>query len=144
MTSVLLARLERVRQTGPGRWIASCPTSAHAHGDRHPSLGIRETEDGRVLLRCHAYGCAVEEIVGAVGLDLSDLFPPRPIEHAKGERRPFPAADVLRALADEMQLVAVAAANLAQRGELSDAERERLMLAAERISAGKALALGER
>lgn len=133
----LLARLERVRQTGPGRWIARCP----AHEDRSPSLSIRDMEDGRTLLHCFG-GCEVEEIVAALGIKIDDLFPPRPIEHAKGERRPFPAADVLRALADEAQLVAVAAANLGHGVELTQADRERLLVAGERIAAGRSLALG--
>lgn len=68
----LLERLEAVRETGPGRWLARCPS----HEDGRPSLSIREGDDGRVLAHCFA-GCPVEEIVSAVGLELSDLFPPR-------------------------------------------------------------------
>jgi hypothetical protein len=45
----LLDHLERVKQTGPGRWIARCP----AHEDRSPSLSVRELEDGRLLRLCH-------------------------------------------------------------------------------------------
>ncbi len=40
---VLLSRLDGACRTGPGRWIARCP----AHDDRHPSLAVRELEDGR-------------------------------------------------------------------------------------------------
>jgi hypothetical protein len=98
-------------------------------------------DDGRVLLHCFA-DCGVGEVLGALGLGFDALFPEKPIEHGPRERRPFPAADVLRALADETLLVAVAAANLGQKIELSDADRERLFLAAERIEAGRELALG--
>jgi hypothetical protein len=66
----VLQHLNKVRSTGPGRWLACCP----AHEDRSPSLSIRETDDGTILLKCFA-GCNVAEIVGAVGLSLSDLFP---------------------------------------------------------------------
>jgi len=69
---LLLSRLEKVRQTGTGKWLARCP----AHDDRSPSLSIRETDDGTVLLRCFA-SCSAAEIVESVGLQLSDLFPPR-------------------------------------------------------------------
>lgn len=69
---VLLARLDRVKPTGPGKWQASCP----AHDDRSPSLSIRETDDGTILIRCWA-GCGAAEIVAAVGLELRDLFPPK-------------------------------------------------------------------
>ena len=46
----LLDRLERVKQTGPRRWIAACPS----HRDRSPSLSIRELDSGLVLL--HDFG----------------------------------------------------------------------------------------
>ncbi len=137
---VLLAKLDGVKRTGADRWIAKCP----AHEDRSPSLSVRELDDGRVLLHDFA-GCSVEEVLAAIGLEFDALFPERPTgDHAPRERRPWPAADVLRALADETLLVAVAAANLRQGVGLSDVDRERLMLAAERIQAGRGLALGER
>jgi hypothetical protein len=86
----LLERLEGVRPSGHGRWIARCP----AHDDRSPSLSIREMDDGRVLVHCHA-GCGAVDVVDSVGLSLSDLFPDGPIyHHAKGvlkrsERRAY-------------------------------------------------------
>lgn len=69
----LLARLDRVRQTGAGKWVARCP----AHDDRGPSLSIRETPTGTVLLNDFA-GCSAAAIVAALGLQLKDLFPPMP------------------------------------------------------------------
>ncbi|TCO83081.1 hypothetical protein EV699_103130 [Plasticicumulans lactativorans] len=66
----LLARLERVKAAGAGRWMARCP----AHDDRNPSLAIREDERGRVLVHCHA-GCATVDVLAAVGLTLAELFP---------------------------------------------------------------------
>lgn len=56
-----------------GNFVALCP----AHGDRNPSLAIREGERGRVVVVCRA-GCETSAIVGALGLRMSDLFPPRP------------------------------------------------------------------
>src|SRR4051812_27734105 len=107
---VRLASWQGVRRTGDGRWIARCP----AHDDRRPSLSIRELDDGRVLIHCFA-DCSVEKAVTAAGLKIQELFTPQPLSgnHSHGERRPFFAADVLAALADEALLVAVAAANLA-------------------------------
>src|SRR6266540_3163558 len=49
-----------------------CP----AHQDRRASLSVTEGQDGRALLHCHA-GCAPDQVVGALGLTLQDLFPPR-------------------------------------------------------------------
>lgn len=69
--TTFLGRLEGVRQTGHSKWIAKCP----AHDDRSPSLSISEGDDGRVLLHCFG-GCHVDAIIDAVGMTLSDLFPP--------------------------------------------------------------------
>lgn len=66
----LLDRLEFVKKTANGKWIARCP----AHDDKSPSLSVRELDDGRILVFCHA-GCGAVDIVTAVGLELSDLFP---------------------------------------------------------------------
>lgn len=65
---LVLARLGAVERSGNG-WRARCP----AHEDRTPSLSIREGDDGKVLLKCHA-GCAMEEIIKAMGLTTRDLF----------------------------------------------------------------------
>jgi hypothetical protein len=69
----LLDRLDKVRRTGPNKWLACCP----AHEDKSPSLGVRLTDDGKILIHCFG-GCSVSEIVGAVGLTLADLMPERP------------------------------------------------------------------
>ena len=106
----LIARLDAVRTTGPGRWIARCP----AHEDRRPSLAIRALEDGRTLLHCFA-GCPINSVVSALGLRLSDLFPFRSSYHPPA-RRPWPAEDVLRAVAHEALITAIAIENVA-RGE---------------------------
>lgn len=132
VTEQFLARLDGVKRTGSGKWSAKCP----AHDDRRASLAIKEADDGRVLAHCFA-GCSISEVVGAVGLDLSDLFPEKPFngDFKQGERRPWAAADILRAVGFESLVVAVAAGNIAQGVELSAEDRERLMLAAERLQA---------
>ena len=48
------------RRAGPA-WIARCP----AHDDRVPSLAIRETDDGTILVRCHA-GCSQHAVIDAL------------------------------------------------------------------------------
>ena len=69
----LLARLDRVRRVGHGKWVARCP----AHDDRGPSLSIAETADGRVLLYDFGAQCSAAEILDAIGLDFAVLFPER-------------------------------------------------------------------
>jgi len=66
----VLGRLDKVKPAGSGKWKACCP----AHDDRDPSLGIREAEDGKVLVHCWA-GCTTRDILAAIGLELRDLFP---------------------------------------------------------------------
>jgi hypothetical protein len=128
----LLSRLEQVRQTGAGRWISRCP----AHGDKGPSLSIRELDDGRVLLHCFA-GCEVEAVLDAVGLTFDALFPEQRPEshHCRPERRPWPASDVLRCLAFEALIVANASRTLLNGQTLTEVDHERLITAAARIGA---------
>ncbi len=66
----LLNHLSKVRQNGPGRWMACCP----GHDDQSPSLSVKEEADGHTLIHCFA-GCSPEEIMGSMGLQMSDLFP---------------------------------------------------------------------
>ena len=64
----LLARFPSGRQSGR-TWALKCPV----HDDRIASLSASTGDDGRVLLHCHA-GCAVGDILAAVGLTTADLF----------------------------------------------------------------------
>jgi hypothetical protein len=136
--AALLDRLDRVRRTGDGRWLARCP----AHDDRGPSLSVRETADGRVLLHCFA-GCEVADVLAALGYTWADLYPPRPTDlnarrHFRRERVAL-ASDALRCLAFEATIVALAASDLAQGRALSEADRQRVTVAAGRIAAAKEL-----
>jgi hypothetical protein len=129
IADTLLSRLDAVKQMGRDRWLARCP----AHDDRHPSLSVREADGERVLLKCWS-GCTAADVLAAVGLQFDALYPPRSSHHHRGERRPFPAVDVLRAVSSEALIVAVAGSHLANGGTLSDEDRARLLIAAERIA----------
>ena len=83
----LLGRLEGITQNGE-QWQARCP----AHADREPSLSITEGSDGRVLLQCFG-GCETGDIVQALGLEMRDLFPPRPVP-AQAQERVWEIKDV--------------------------------------------------
>ena len=67
----ILAQFHQVKKCNQG-WSAQCPS----HNDSQNSLSIAEGDDSRVLLKRFA-GCTVDQIVQAVGLTLSDLFPDR-------------------------------------------------------------------
>jgi len=64
----VLARFPPGKQQGR-TWALKCPV----HDDRVASLSASTGDDGRVLLHCHA-GCAVGDILAAVGLTTADLF----------------------------------------------------------------------
>jgi hypothetical protein len=134
----LLSRLDRVRKTGTGRWVACCP----AHGDKAPSLSIRELPDGRVLLHCFA-GCPTESVLGAAGLSFGDLMPPDRLgDHVPRERRPFSAHDVLRIAAGEALVAANIASAVHASRAVSDVDLARLWLAAGRLAHAKEVAHG--
>ena len=132
----LMSRLDGARRTGVDRWIARCP----AHDDGRPSLGVRELDDGRVLVHCWA-GCAVADVLAATGLQFADLFPERGMDqHVRRERRPFNASDVLRCTAYEALIAAVAAGNIAKGLTLSEQDLDRLTLAASRLQSAAEMA----
>jgi hypothetical protein len=71
MNAAELAQRLEAKRTANG-WEARCP----AHEDKRASLSIAPAQDGSVLLHCHA-GCATQAVVSAIGIEMSDLFPPR-------------------------------------------------------------------
>jgi hypothetical protein len=136
----ILQRLDKVKRTGKDKWSACCPCHDSKSG---ASLSIQETDDGRILLHDHG-GCGAAEILSAIGLEFSDLYPPRPVNghYAPKVRRAWNAHDVLTGLALEV-LVAYQFAKLMVNGDaLSDADRERLLTCASRLQSGLGLING--
>lgn len=127
----LLPLLTHARKRQPGQYSACCP----AHDDKAPSLSVRESPEGAVLLHCFA-GCDVAQIVAALGLELHDLFPPRdtPVHAPKRLARLLTPAQALDLLHDEAQLVGTCAGNIGQGVEISQDDRQRVMQAAGRIA----------
>jgi hypothetical protein len=126
------SRLKGVKRIGENRWQARCP----AHGDRSPSLSVRELPDGRVLVHCFA-GCGVADVVAAVGLDLQDLFPPSTPGPAglPRERRPFTVGEAVRALSRELQVAWVILADVANGRPIAPEGRARAAVARDRCLA---------
>jgi hypothetical protein len=60
MNAETIAKALGGRKAG-GAWMARCP----AHDDRTPSLSIRDADDNKVLVRCHA-GCDQERVIAAL------------------------------------------------------------------------------
>jgi hypothetical protein len=128
----LLGFLSRVRQTGRGRWIACCP----AHDDVSPSMSLRETDDGVILLHCFA-GCSAHEITAAIGLDMANLFPQRDEQHFhKGKHKAIPAADILLALRSELTVGYLILRQVRDGKPIQQKDLDRLLVAINRIEAG--------
>lgn len=139
---LLLSHLHNVRATGPNAWRADCPNGhQHARG----SLAVTVGDDGRVLLYCFACN-DVQGILGAVGLELADLFPERikdPSPEARQRaREAFKRnawAAALRVLSREATVVLAAAGMLRQGRALTAEDDARLTLAMQRIDGAREL-----
>ena len=140
-TENILSRLEKVKQRQPGQWSACCP----AHADKGPSLSIRETTDGAVLLHCFA-GCEVGSVVAAMGLELHELFPPRDVPPGAPKRtaKLLTAGQALELLATEAMLVFTAAATLLNGRTLTVADKNRLLESVSRINWLRSESIGGR
>ncbi|OYY31918.1 MAG: hypothetical protein B7Y07_11675 [Halothiobacillus sp. 24-54-40] len=136
-----MARLDGVKRTGQGKWIAKSPT----RNERTASLSIRLTDDGRVLL--HDFGGdEAADILAALGLNWVQLIPPhlrRKDAHAKPDRQGFPCFDALRALSLDCIVVQIAANRVLDGLPLADTDLAHLHAASRRIDAAL-LAVGVR
>ncbi|MBU2766151.1 virulence-associated protein E [Acidithiobacillus ferrivorans] len=130
----VLHHLDQVKSIGTGKWQALCP----AHDDRRPSLSIKATNDGTVLLKCWA-GCGAAEIVSALGLSLGDLFPGdrRNLQdYGTGgpTRRSFDYQDALTGIAHEVTVARLIVEAVNRGDEVDTDTLDRLALAETRIS----------
>ena len=137
----IVTRLDGVKPTGAGRWIAKCP----AHEDKSPSLAVKSEGDGRALIFGHA-GCSALQVLEAIGLTWNALFPPRSSD--PNAKRRFAkagfhsAADALRCLDTEATIVYLAARDTGEGIALSEQDRERVLTAATRIKRAREVCCG--
>ena len=59
-----------LKQVAPERYLSRCPS----HDDKSPSLTVTLQPGDKTLIHCFA-GCSPEDILGSLGLTMSDLFP---------------------------------------------------------------------
>jgi hypothetical protein len=129
---LVLSRLDHPREVARGRWRACCP--AH-EGKNRTTLAISKSDEGSVLLFCHV-GCTPDAIVGAIGLDLKDLFPPPPKTLGGGAgpmRQPFIPAQVFDLAQREILVAWVIANEMRSSGTADDDTMERLTVVSERL-----------
>ncbi len=126
----LLSNFDKVKPTGNGKYLACCP----AHNDKSPSLAIKQTDDGKILLHCFS-GCQVSDIVATVGLELSDLMPENP-SYQKGTKPPrFNKYELFDRLAHEAIILSLAIRQLLNFQDLSQEDLSRVVLAENTINA---------
>jgi len=132
----ILDRLDGVKKTGDRRYIAKCS----AHDDRSPSLSVRETDEGRVLIHCFG-GCGTDDVCTSLGLTLADLFE-KPLRHNLPPVRGGFSARELLELTSHEALIAAELADTATTRQLSPEEAQRLIQASARLLKARTLANG--
>lgn len=133
----LLDRLPRVKQLRPNEFISGCP----AHGSRQGRpVHITVLDDGRCLLNPFC-GCPTEDVLAAIGLEFSDLYPKRLPGIGYGPARSSVSARTLLDLLDHEILVALLIMNdVSMQGGIPTEEQiTRLARCSSRIGAARDL-----
>lgn len=130
-----LSKLEKVKRRGHGKWMACCPV----HQERNPSLSIKD-DNGKIIMMCFGCGANGVDVAGAIGVDLSELFPPKDIYDASTNhpqsRQYFHAADILKALETETLVIYMIAKDMLTNG-INQETFDRLSLAIKRVQIAK-------
>jgi hypothetical protein len=89
-----------------------------------------------VLLNCFA-GCSKGEVIGALGLEQDDLFPPkhRPLGTPRRTAKLATPSQILQLFAHELLFLAICALTMAQGNVLTESDRLRLLACAGRFAA---------
>lgn len=123
----ILPLLDGVRENGPGRYMARCPS----HDDKSPSLSVRI--DDKILMHCFA-GCDVEDVVSSLGLTFADLMPENAFTtNGKGRRLSLSPRDALVAIDHSALTVAVIGNDIQEHKALDDDAWRLLATAVQRI-----------
>lgn len=68
----ILKKFSKVRNSGQDKWRVQCPV----HNGKDFNMSIKECQDGTVLAHCFVCGADGPKLVEALGLPLSEIFPP--------------------------------------------------------------------
>jgi hypothetical protein len=63
--SISVSLKGETRPDASGNYACHCPGPLHKNGDKNPSLSVKDGDNGRLLLCCHA-GCDYRDIVAAL------------------------------------------------------------------------------
>ncbi len=123
----------KVRYYGSDQLRTTCPCCG---GRSTSALSAKRGANGGVLIKCFKSECDIELIARALGLEMTDLFPPRLDGYATARPRRIgllPIVQALDLIASEAWLIAVAGENLAAGHSLAEADLIRLRAASARI-----------
>ena len=130
---VLLSRLDKVEKLTPGahqaRYKACCP----AHDDKNPSLSITLANSGAILLKCWS-GCSAHDVISAVGMEMTQLFPDKREHHSRPAKRPFSADQAAKSVSADAMLLAMVAGKLRKNEQLTKEEMDAVLDAHTRAS----------
>jgi hypothetical protein len=129
----VLGQLDGVVRAGKA-FKALCP----AHGDKTPSLSVKEGDDGRVLMHCFA-GCSTDAVIAALGLNMSDLFVANTNQRLVPRVLGVNARELNAASEHEMCILYFVKADQQAGKKISDLDSQRAMLAVNRISKARRL-----
>jgi|MudIll2142460700_1097286.scaffolds.fasta_scaffold150575_2 hypothetical protein len=114
--------------------MARCPS----HHDKAPSLSIRRFDDDAISVKCFS-GCSTAEILAAVGLNPSDLFPqnelPQDYPFQRSRPQSIPYREILTNLREDLLALSIGFGELKQGSLLTLEDLERLDEAALRCYA---------
>jgi hypothetical protein len=128
--------LDAKLRSGRTGFRAKCPV----HGGAADTLSIRihPTKD-QITVNCFA-GCGALDVLNKLGLDWGALYPDRPADNRIRRAPPPPHREALLGVDHEAHVVAIAAGRIEAGHQLTRADLDRLVLAANRISAARAIA----
>ena len=130
---VLLSRLDKGEKLTPGahqaRYRACCP----AHDDKNPSLSVTLANSGSILIKCWS-GCSAYDVITAVGMEMTQLFPEKRTHHSPPIHRPFSADQAAKAVSADAMLLAMIAAKLRNGEILTQEEMDAVLDAHTRAS----------
>lgn len=93
------SRAKEFKRVGDGRYMFSCLL----HQDNTPSAALTIKQDGTVLMHCFSCGASGMDIVNALGIDPSSLFPQTDkLRYEKQGRSGFSAWQLLHALEPDL------------------------------------------
>lgn len=122
MIEKILTKLKKVKPTGSGKFIAMCPL----HNSKSQSLALKEVDD-RVIIHCFG-GCATADVLNAIGLSFSDLFPER-IPGPTAPKTKFPkfnTYELFPLLVQEAMILAIAWNDIRQGKPVNEADSIRV------------------